>query len=104
MTEPGQTTLSGPAVFNTLTVTTAMQAGPPVTAQLILTGTATAAVSSQIGLVESTVYTCPGTVAPAALCQPDTGSNPGLTGRILATPIAVEPGQQIQVRVEISFS
>jgi hypothetical protein len=69
---------------------------------LRLEGSLTAAVTDQINQVNTLSHWCAGTVAPSSCTGFVDGAT--FTGRTLDAPIAVEAGQQVLVKVDISFS
>ncbi|MBI4489067.1 MAG: hypothetical protein HY694_08265 [Deltaproteobacteria bacterium] len=91
--------LSGPNVFKTLTVsvpTEGLNAG-----KLVLSGTATASNTTQIARVQTSNVTCSPNFAPSN-CAPGTFLF-GITLTTLTSPISVSQGQQVQVTQVIGF-
>ncbi len=97
--EPNGNQLSGAEIFQNLT----MQTGTPATT-VVLTGSAKSANGGQIASVGTYIGVCPATVAPSACSALSGGSIHGLTTHGLATPIAVQAGQTIDVNVVLSFT
>jgi len=84
-------------VFKTLTVS--VSAGT-----LILNGTLTAQRDGEITSVTTRDNHCSNSISPASCTGGNTAGSAGFTATVLGTPVAVLNGQQVQVRVVISFS
>ena len=84
-------------VFKTLTTT--VSGGT-----LVLNGTVTAQRDGQITGVSTRDNHCSNSISPAACTGGNTAGSAGITSTLLATPVSVLTGQQVQVRVVISFS
>lgn len=89
-----------PNIFQNLSVTTASTSAGAK--QLILSGTATAAVTSAIDTVYTQLGYCRGTVAPSPLC-PASGQTV-FTAATVSPAVNVSTGQTIAITVAISFS
>ena len=89
---------TGPQIFQTLTVGTS---GTGSAIKFSLAGTATVANATSITDVETLQQSCANTTAPSTPCA-SSGGIP-FTSKTLAAPISVEPGQQVLVKVDISF-
>jgi hypothetical protein len=81
--------------FQTLTTTKTFS-------QVTLSGTAVAGESGSVQTVQTFIYLCSTTVAPAGCTQ--ISDVEGFTAATLATPVPVSTGQTIAVTVTISFS
>ena len=89
-----------PSVGNVFkTLTTSVSGGT-----LVLNGTATAQRDGQITSVSTRDNHCSSSNTPASCTGGNTAGSDGFTGTLLATPVSVLNGQQVQVRVVISFS
>lgn len=85
-------------VFKTLQVTLGVDGRG-----LVLSGSASAQREGDIGIVSTFFWQCPATVAPGNCDHPQAQFSGRFTGTTLASPIAVQEGQQILVEVTISF-
>lgn len=100
--EPADT-YSSPDTFRNLSVT-APTSGANAD-KLVLSGSATAANASDIGSVRTDVQRCASSLSPDAAGTTYCGVGYTIfTTTALATPVHVEPGQQVLVTVVISFS
>lgn len=110
LVEPAQTGTgaSAPAnvgSFKVLTVTppTDMFEDKP----LKLSGAFTATADGKIGIVQTSLWRCPGNIAPSSPCQ--SGYIPPMTSKDLTDPggpgvVTITSGQQVLITVNISFS
>jgi len=88
------------AAFPTLTVTVS----GAVPAEMVLNGSLVAQLTGDISQVRTFNLYCANTTSPSA-CPAGSAAGAGMvTSTSLGTPIAVTAGQQVQVRVVISFS
>jgi len=69
---------------------------------LVLTGSFTAAIKGDINYVLTEVTTCPATISPSVSCS--NGGETAFTQADVSPVLVVQAGQQVLVRVEISFS
>jgi len=89
-----------PSVGNVYkTLTTSVSGGT-----LVLNGTVTAQRDGQITSVSTRDNYCASSVSPASCTGGSTAGSFGFTATLLGTPVSVLTGQQVQVRVVISFS
>jgi hypothetical protein len=95
--EPSDPTPNVGNVFKTLTTSV-------VGGTLVLNGTATAQRDGQITAVSTRDNHCASSIAPASCTGGNTAGSAGITSTALGTPVSVLTGQQVQVRVVISFS
>jgi len=85
-------------------VVSALTTGPDAN-KLRLSGSVTATLGGTIDVVRTYLGQCPGTVVPNSCVATElSGPSFAFTAKSLTSPIAIQPGQQIQVSVLISFS
>ncbi|TMB74491.1 MAG: hypothetical protein E6J52_10650 [Chloroflexi bacterium] len=85
-------------------VVSSLTTGPDAN-KLRLSGSVTATLGGTIDIVRTYLGQCAGIIAPDSCMKTEVGGPSfAFTGKGLTSPIAVQPGQQIQVTVLISFS